>query len=299
MMNMLKLTDDYAHEPSENPTWRESYYFNWVDIETGISGFSTIGLLPNAQKSEFVFVLFYENEREVYFVEPEGAIPDDFKESISSGVLSYELVEPFKEWHIVYTGDTLNADFRWIARFPAYDFGGGSGTSWKGHFEQSGVLVGTVRLPDRREINIKGLSERDKSWGERDWYIEGWYAFHAQFDDFSIGLRYDTVKGEKHLSGGISSKSGNIRLEKLEVDTKFIDTPIRMPVGATTKVHGVDGKCYTFKSTLISPRSFIRFEREFPDGRTELFENMVIHECEELGTCGTGLTEWLFTYKNG
>ena len=43
-------SDEYAHVPNERPDWRESYYFNWVDLDSGISGFSTIGLLPNASK---------------------------------------------------------------------------------------------------------------------------------------------------------------------------------------------------------------------------------------------------------
>ena len=298
-MNLLKLTDDYAHEPSEDPTWQESYYFNWVDIEAGLSGFSTIRFLPNAQNTNFVFVLFHENKREVYNVESQEVIFDNFKNSLSNGVLSYEVVEPFKEWRILHKGDSLNADLRWIARFPAYDFYGENSTPWKGHFEQSGVVIGTIRLSDGREIKIEGLSERDKSWGERDLYLEDWYAFHAQFDNFSVGIRIDTVKGEKQISGGISSKNGNVRLEKMKVNTKFIDDSIRMPIGSTTKVYGADSSCYTFKSNLISPMSFIRFEWRFPGGRTELFENMVVHECLELDARGTGLTEWLFTYKEG
>ena len=73
--------DEYAHTADEEPTWRERYYFNWVDLDTGFSGFSTIGLLPNAKKREFVFALFHGNEREVYFKEPDGAFSDEFTES--------------------------------------------------------------------------------------------------------------------------------------------------------------------------------------------------------------------------
>ena len=121
---MVELVDadEYAHKPNERPDWRESYYFNWVDLNSGISGFSTIGLLPNASKREFVFAIFFDGEREVYFVEPDGAVSKDFQESLSDGVLSYEVVEPFKEWRIRFNGNTLKADIRWIGRFPAYDF---------------------------------------------------------------------------------------------------------------------------------------------------------------------------------
>ena len=69
-------SDEYAHTADEEPTWRESYYFNWVDIDAGISGFSTIGLLPNTKKREFVFTLFHGYEREVYFQEPKGEVKE-------------------------------------------------------------------------------------------------------------------------------------------------------------------------------------------------------------------------------
>jgi hypothetical protein len=296
---MVELVDadEYAHEPNERPDWRESYYFNWVDLDSGISGFSTIGLLPNASKREFVFALFYEDKREAYFVEPDGPVSQDFHESLSDGVLSYEVVEPFKEWRILYRGTNLKVDIQWIARFPAYDFGQGSGTSWAGHFEQSGIPIGTIKFPDGKVVEFKGLGERDKSWGARDWHIESWYALHAQFDEVSIGLRLDTVKGEFHPSGGISTTEGHIPITRVDLETIYHDEKPDMPVGALTKVYGADGDCYTLKSSIISPTSLVRFEREFSGGKTELYEEMAIHECEELGSQGTGLIEWLFTHQ--
>ena len=296
-MGNLTDSDEYAHTPNEKPDWRESYYFNWVDLSAGISGFSTIGLLPNTSKREFVFALFYNGEREVYFVEPVCVVSEDFHEALSDGVLSYELVEPFKEWKIHYEGKKLQADIRWIGRFPAYDFGRGSGTSWAGHFEQSGVPRGKIEFLDGKVIEFNGLGERDKSWGSRDWHIESWYALHAQFDTVSIGLRLDTVNGEFHPSGGISTADSHVPISKVELETIYHDEKPSFPFGALTKVYGEDGSCYTLKSSLISETSFVRFAREFPSGTTELFEEMAVHECKELGTQGTGLIEWLFTHK--
>jgi hypothetical protein len=41
----------------------------------------------------------------------------------------------------------------------------------------------------------------------------------------------------------------------------------------------------------------VRFSRPFPGGTTELFEEMAIHEYDELKNRGTGLMEWLFTHQ--
>lgn len=291
----LTESDEYAHTADEKPDWRESYYFNWVDLDTGISGFSTIGLLPNTKKREFVFALFYDNEREVYFQEPDGPFSDDFSESLTDGTLTYKLVEPLKEWHIIYNGDKIKADIVWPARFPAYDFGSGSGTSWAGHFEQSGAPHGTIEFPDGKIVKFKGYGERDKSWGSRDWHIESWFALHAQFDDVSIGLRRDEVKGAVHSSGGISNADGHESIKSVDVATET-HSEFGIPVGAKTRIVGTDGSVYNLRSKLISPKSFVRFAREFPGGTTELYEGMAVHTCKELGTTGTGLIEWLFTH---
>jgi hypothetical protein len=291
--------DEYAHEPNERPDWRESYYFNWVDLESGISGFSTIGLLPNASKREFVFALFYDEKREAYFAEPEGAVSDDFHASLSDGTLSYEVIKPFKEWRIRYSGTNLKADIQWVGRFPAYDFGKGSETSWAGHFEQSGAPRGKVEFADGRIVRFSGLGERDKSWGVRDWHIESWYALHAQFNELSIGLRLDTVKGREHASGGISTVEGHVPISEIDLETEYIEGEVRMPVAALTTVHGDDGSVYTLKSRMISQNSFVRFARDFSAGTTELLEEMAVHKCKELGETGTGLIEWLFTHPKG
>lgn len=291
----LTETDEYAHTADEESGWRESYYFNWVDLDTGISGFSTIGLLPNTKKREFVFALFHGNEREVYFQEPEGAFSDDFSESLTDGTLTYKLIQPLKEWEIIYNGPKLKADIHWPARFPVYDFGSGSGTSWAGHFEQSGAPYGTIEFPDGKIVKIKGYGERDKSWGSRNWHIEGWFALHAQFDDVSIGLRRDEVKGEVHSSGGISTLEGHEPIETVHVATET-HPELGIPVGSKTRIIGTDGTEYNLRSKLITPKSFVRFERKFPGGSTELYEGMAVHTCKELETTGTGLIEWLFTH---
>jgi hypothetical protein len=294
-ISALTDADDYPHNSSERPDWRESYYFNFVDLDSGLSGFSTIGLLPNLAKREFVFVIFHGDKREVHFTEPEGPVPSDPAKALSDGRLSYELVEPFKKWRIGFAGENVTAAIHWKARFPACNFGGGSGTSWSNHFEQSGYFEGIIKLPDGSKV-LRGLGQRDKSWGPRNWNIESWYALHAQFNSLSIGLRRDIVDGVAHASGGISTADGHVAISRVDLETEFTETEARVPIRATTHIYGADGSRYTLHSTLVSQASFVRFSRPFPGGTTELFEEMAIHECDELGKKATGLIEWLFTH---
>ncbi|MBO3841562.1 MAG: hypothetical protein FGF48_04005 [Candidatus Brockarchaeota archaeon] len=293
MMGTPHPRDEQNHKPSERKDWRESYYFNFVDLENMVSGFATIGLYPNLSRREFVFAVFHEGERHLYHQEHDSPFSLETLECLDDGHLCFQLVEALKSWRIVFSGLELEAEILWTGRFPAFSFGRGSGTSWEGHFEQSGKVSGVMRIRGF-EKNIQGYGQRDKSWGPRQWHIDYWYAFHAQFRDFSIGLRMDSVKGVKTVSGGVSTAWGSTPVSSVRVETEYGGEP-GTPTGAATRVICQDGKEYVVRSKLLSPSSFVKFTRRFPGGTTELFEAMAVHRLEESGETGSGLLEWLFT----
>jgi hypothetical protein len=71
-----------------------------------------------------------------------------------------------------------------------------------------------------------------------------------------------------------------------------------MPIAAETRIFGDDGSVYTLKSKIISPYTHVRFYRKFSAGSTELWEEMAVHDCEEIDEKGTGLIEWLYSHPN-
>lgn len=295
-MNKLRIDDDQLHVSSGGESWRESYYFNFVDLKNGLSGFTTIGLMPTINKGEFVFTLFYNGQRMVYFVESTISFePIKNNLILSNGNLTYEQLSPMKKWRLHFCKDSTLADLIWEGRFPPFSFGIGSGTSWIGHFEQSGLITGMVKV-DGTIIPVEGLGQRDKSWGPRDWHIDSWFALHAQFRSISIGLRRDCSGGSFTLSGEISDARGHVKIASMDLQTEYSDN---VPQRATSKIIGLDGKTYTLHSEFISSTSFVKFSKPFSRGRTDLFEIMAIHKCDELNEIGTGLLEWLFTNKSG
>src|SRR5512137_1812779 len=130
-MSCPLLDDERNHPPSDRKDWRESYYFNFVDLESGVSGFTTIGLLPRAQKREFVFALFHRDKRHFYYQEPTSPYRFDSLEALNDEHLRFDLVEAMKQWRIILATGDLKADIHWTARFPSYNFGECSGTSWE------------------------------------------------------------------------------------------------------------------------------------------------------------------------
>jgi len=296
-MSCPTTDDEKSHSPSDRKDWRESYYFNFVDMESGVSGFTTIGLLPHVHRREFVFALFHRDKRHFYYQEPATPFSLDSMESLNDGRLRFDLVEAMKQWRITISSGELRADLKWTSRFPPLNFGECSGTSWEGHFEQSGLVAGSLQVGDLT-LSINGFGQRDKSWGSRNWHIDQWYALHAQFREFSIGLRHDTLEGNSVVSGGISSVSGGVPITSIDVETEYGTDP-GLPIGATTRIGCRDGSRYVLNSKLLSPLSFVKFSRRFPGGTTELLEAMALHRWEETGEIGTGLLEWLFTRMSG
>lgn len=293
-MPSINKTDDYPHSPEEKADWRESYYFNFVDAESKASGFTTIGLLPNLKRGEFIMALFYDDKQAIYYKE-HALTTEQSPSLISDASLNYTLVEPMRKWEINAAYNGFKVHINWKARFPPFDFGQGSGTSWKGHFEQSGTVTSQAITPDGRKISINGYSQRDKSWGARDWHIEKWFALHAQFQTRAVGLRKDTVNGNSYVSGGLSTARKQATTSQIDLQIISSNDEPKTPNGASTTIRYADGNSETIISKLISPKSFVKFSRPFSNGATELFEGMALHECTETREKGTGLIEFLST----
>jgi hypothetical protein len=293
-VSSTKKIDDYPHSPENKADWRESYYFNFVDVESKVSGFTTIGLLPKLKRGEFIMALFYDDKQAVYY--REHALSNDQSASLlSDEILTYKLDEPMRKWEINASNESFNVHISWKARFPPFDFGKGSGTSWQGHFEQSGLVNGEAVIPDGRKIRINGYSQRDKSWGARDWHIEKWFALHAQFQTRAVGLRKDTLNGSSYVTGGLSTATKQATASQIDLEMICGKDELKTPTGASTTIRYTNGNSETIVSRLISPKSFLRFSRSSAKGTTELFEGMALHECAETGEKGTGLIEFLST----
>jgi hypothetical protein len=292
----LTKKDDYMHTASENPDWRESWYFNWVDLNAQICGFSTVAILPNLPKREFVLALFIKGVPRLYLAEPKEPVPKIFDAAMSDGKLSYKLITPFDEWQIDFASRQFRANIRWQKRFPAYDFGSGSGVTWERHFEQSGQVTGTIEFPDGSIYTFQGLGQRDKSWGIRNWHIDRWFHLMAQFDDFMIGFRQDVIQGKEYISGCICSNDEIMPVTNVKVRTELEEEPIRKPIRGHYYIEDKKGRHYNLTSQLIGPLTFARYSRQFSGGETELFEEMVIYKYEEENKIGAGLAEYIFTH---
>jgi hypothetical protein len=291
--------DDFLHQPSDEQKWRESYYFNWVDLNNNISGFSTIGIVPNESRREFVFLLFYNGNREFYYQEPKlEDYVDDINSMLQYKKLSYKLIKPLKTWQISYKSRKVEINLIFDTRFFLYDFGKDSSASWHRHFEASEIVTGEIIFNDGTSKKINGYGQRDKSWGFRDWFqFEKWYATHFQFKNWNCGMRKDYKENRIDLSGSIADKEGTISLAEFEVETVNDTDQLNSPLKATYYMKDIQSNEYRIKAERVNRNSFVRFARQFPGGYTELFEQMVIMKDLDTGEIGSGMMEHLRTKR--
>jgi hypothetical protein len=295
--------DDHLHQPTNEQKWREAYYWNWADLENKISGFSTIGIVPNEKRREFVFLLFWDDgrdgNREFYYREPElEQLKNDINLMLQEKKLAYKCIKPLQTWQILYIGRKVKLELTFDTRFYLYDFGRDSSASWHRHFEASGKITGEITFKDGTTKRINGFGQRDKSWGYRDWFeFEKWYATHFQFKDWNCGMRKDYRKNRIDLSGSVSDKDGTLPLTEFEIETVNDTDKFNSPLTSTYYMKDKGGNEYRIKAERIKKNSFVRFARQFPGGYTELFEQMVIMTNLDTGEIGTGMMEHLRTSR--
>ncbi len=296
----LKVEDDLLHKPDETLKWRESYYFNWVDIGNKISGFSTIGIVPNEKKREFVLVLFFDNKAVFYYREPKlENYVKDINFMLKEKKLAYNLIKPLQTWEIIFNSRKLKFKLTFESRFHLFNFGLDSSASWNQHFEGSGIISGSIKFKDGTIKKIHGYGQRDKSWGYRDWHqFDKWFAGHFQFKKWSLGFRKDYYKNKIDLSGYIGDKNGNIKITQLEIKTTYDTDQFKSPIMSTYFFTDAKGNSFNIRAKRIERKSFVRFAREFQGGHTELFEQMMIVEDLDTGENGTGMMEHLRTIKS-
>lgn len=295
----LYKEDELLHPPTDELKWRESYYFNWLDLDNKISGFSTIGIVPNENRREFVFLLFLEDRNEVYYKEPPLQEYDaNINIMLKNKNLSYKLIEPFKKWEISYKSRKIEFDVTFETRFPTFNFGKDSSKSWHQHFESSGKITGKLLKKDGENIHISGYGQRDKSWGFRDWHqFDKWYAGHFQFEDWSCAFRKDYSVDRIDLSGHVSTKQRNISIINMDIDTHVDSDNFKSPLITNYKFTDAAGASYIVKAERFGRNSYIRFVRSFLGGYTELFEQMATIENLNTGEIGVGMMEHLRTHK--
>ena len=303
--------DEYMHDWGEFPPFHnESWYFNFIDRPNRVFFVTRISFHMDKKNSMILLLLVIDGKAKLYFKEiPLDKMPDNLEFDTK---VKYYCIKPMKQWRVKFENSKINLDINFEGRFPVYSSAVGEdiiASIKKGvieqdqvaaqmHYEQPMIATGTLNLKKRGKIietrNIKGFSQRDHSWGIRDWVrIDGWNWVSAQFEDEAINLYTVNALG-KILEGGIiySKDSDNIKIEKIDVTTKTKDDG-KTPVSSTFIMTDEKGKKRTIESKTIFSQYM---PLPSPKGVTEIYEQVAIFTYE--GKEGDGISEYLISTRD-
>lgn len=188
----MDLTDlEKKHEPSGDPFWQESWYFNFADAKNNLFGLARIGYRPSRRKADGL-LLASLNGRPALLYPAVGRKLSSADVAINPprdlrvGKLCFACRAPMDTWQLSLKTRRIDLDLNCAARTPPYFYpevavnAGQSAAA--SHYEQAGRVFGRIRFGGT-DLTIDGWGQRDHSWGPRHWAgIGSWTWISAQFE---------------------------------------------------------------------------------------------------------------------
>ncbi|MBV1687169.1 hypothetical protein KRR38_05640 [Novosphingobium sp. G106] len=217
----LPNIDQFGEKRTDSPYWNESCWFAFSVPERKIHGFFYYFFRPNMNLlvggpamwddsgANSYDCLFYDWQH--IQAMPEGAEKFNFR---AENGMAVELLEPWKQYRLLYDRHDFKLDLVWTAISEPHDFGGleettSGATGHRMHLEQCGRVTGTIRYKGE-EFAVDSYSLRDTSFGERHFgqvmrgsYFSGIASPDLAFHTLTIG-----GDGEQKVAGGFLIKDG-------------------------------------------------------------------------------------------
>lgn len=196
----LEPQDEYMHPLGPEPNFNESMYFNVYDPDHRLGGFFRLGNRANEGTGEMTTCLYLPDGRVAFmFLRP----PVTSNDAFDAGGMRFDVIEPFAELRVRYTGPVVLLDEPLDMADPRTAFTtnprveatveltyrgrsamvGGEpdqpqerpGEEFaRGHYEQLVEATGTVTV-DGTSWAVSGHGLRDHSWGPRYWQAPWYY----------------------------------------------------------------------------------------------------------------------------
>jgi len=281
--------------------WNESYYFNLFDPKNGVTSFMRIGNKPNKdEKSVFFFVmskkgvfgirntekcdehhmqcsgLRFEEKDGGYKLTYNGPLFDVSKEPVpimSSMDIDWIPVNPLMDYH-----DCVDAHGAELSAKTASE-----------HFEQFGVVKGTIRIGDD-VFEVEATGERDKSEGVRDWGSPKMWLWLNSVYGTDLGwnaTKLSTQMGDVD-AGFVGTKDSNDPIVKIDIDIGYDGN---IPASYTMTMNGKSGKSYRIEGKILQ-------HAQLPmQGSKDMMLIETISQTTYEGRVGFGIAEFLVPAK--
>ena len=319
----LDPIDEYMHELGPESNFNESMYFNAFDPQQKVGGWFRIGNRANEGYAEMTVCLYLPDGRVAFmFQRPKIDNNDAFR----AGGLEINVIEPFKEITLTYSGKVavLTNPLDMVEPKKAFTenprescdvqltigglspmFGGEPDTPHetpgeefaKGHYEQLLQATGTITVGEQT-WTIKGFGLRDHSWGPRFWSAPWYYRWLTGNcgDNFGFMGSFVANKDRVGSQGGfVWEGDGKLTLiDEVTVDTQWTGEEIYHKTLTATLKSSKSGREWKITGDAFNLIP-LRNRRTTPDGEellTRISEGMTEWTLED-GRKGYGLSEYL------
>ncbi|MBN3508859.1 phosphotransferase [Mycolicibacterium nivoides] len=246
--------DEFAHPPTGEELWNESWYLDFADADAGFGGWVRLGLVPN-QDTAWVNVLFCGPGMPTVALNDFHAAPAEPALITGEGVeLSLQPGEPLKTYRVTAAGTGQAHDD------PAALLRGETGRPVPVTMDLTWTTVGTpyqYRITPRYEIpcTVSGTvtvgeqtfdvnavaGQRDHSWGVRDWWSMNWVWSAIHLDDgthlHGVDIR---IPGMPPIGIGYSQRAGEPLVELQSVTAQYALGADDLPVSTTLNLQPGD-----------------------------------------------------------
>lgn len=251
MAKPIDPSDEYWHEPrSDDPKWRESYYFDFYDPEHDLGYSASIGKRTNKGYIGSITILTWDGS--LYLRKDYGYPTDDG--AIQVAGMQYTVEEPHERWRLrqisevnqfesgsdemrrppdAFPSDdvplfSLDLDLTFSAIHPPQYYSPTGlneeilSSMFSEHCDQAGRVMGEVTIGGET-LSVDTFGERDHSWGVRDWEVyDSWQWISALFDeDFGVNAWRATESRGTAAEGFLHYQGESTPLEKVSLDTEY------------------------------------------------------------------------------
>ncbi|MUL82544.1 MULTISPECIES: phosphotransferase [unclassified Mycolicibacterium] len=239
--------DEYAHAPTGEELWNESWYFDFTDADAGFGGWIRLGLIPN-QDTAWVNVLFCGPGMPTVALNDFHAAPAEPALIKGEGVeLSLQPVEPLKAYRVSASGTgqvhddpaallrgetgrpvAVSVDLTWTTSGTPYQY------RITPRYEIPCTVSGTVTIGEQT-FDIQAVAgQRDHSWGVRDWWSMNWVWNAIHLDDgthlHGVDIR---IPGMPPIGIGYSQRADEPLVELQTVTAQYALGADDLPVSTT------------------------------------------------------------------
>ncbi|MDT5177369.1 MAG: hypothetical protein QOJ95_1567 [Mycobacterium sp.] len=292
--------DEDTHEPTDEPLWNESWYFDFADPDQDVGGWLRLGLIPNQGHAWINALLCGPNMPTIAVLDFEAALPADHTHVVSDGItLDLEATEPLQSYRVslrgrgeayddpagLLRGETgrpvdLAMDLVWTTAGTPYQY------RLSTRYEIPCTVSGTVSADGRSYEFSRVAGQRDHSWAARDWWSMEWVWSALHLDDgthvHGLDLR---IPGAPRMAAGYVQRGGEVvELQTVVATETFGDD--ELPLGTTLELTPSD------TTATIEVRGHAPVLLTSNDGRVSRFPRAWAAVTTADGRTGVGWVEW-------